>query len=56
MCHMNDKEGPGRELVGKGLLKANSQSLWHYHHGPKCLVANLELVSVEWSPYTWHSH
>lgn len=47
MCHMDDKEVPGRELVVRGLLKANSEVLWHYHSAPKCFVANLELLSME---------
>lgn len=36
MCHMDDKEVPGRELVGRGLLKANPQPVWYYRHAPKC--------------------
>lgn len=47
MRHMDDKEVPGRELVGRGLLKANSQPLWRYHHAPSVFVANLELLGTE---------
>lgn len=47
MCHMDDKEVPGRELVVRGLLKANSGALWHYHSAPEYFVATLELLSME---------
>lgn len=40
MCHVDDKEVPGRELEGRELLKANTQSLWHYHHAPKCFCGH----------------
>lgn len=44
MCHMDDKEVPGRELGGRGLLEANTQSLWHYHHAPKCFCGHFSTI------------
>lgn len=46
MCHTDDKDVPGKELVGRRFLKGNLQALWHYHHAPRGFCGQFRT--------TWH--